>query len=183
MKNINLGFAISKARQEASSLLESIKRNAGEKIDVYAIAKMHNVVIEEKKFQDDIAGFIKRGDDNSPTKIFVNGDNIPERKRFTIAHELGHYILHTQDFLHVDESITVQSIHFRDNESSKATRVKEIEANQFAAELLMPSEEIKKEVIKEMIDNDKSLDDVVIQLANQYEVSRTAMTIKIGSLF
>jgi Zn-dependent peptidase ImmA (M78 family) len=101
----------------------------------------------------------------------------PTRRRFTIAHELGHFLLHRNEELHVDERFPIG---FRSELSSKALDAAEIEANQFAAELLMPS--------TLLIDHVRSLSSIgdaetaVSQLAHLYEVSEQAMTIRLSAL-
>ncbi len=61
--------------------------------------------------------------------IWVNKSEPALRKRFTIAHEIGHAVLHPQ----------VDVVDYRSNFEKPKDR-KEIEANKFAAELLMPEE-------------------------------------------
>ncbi|MDN3582849.1 XRE family transcriptional regulator [Mucilaginibacter flavus] len=61
--------------------------------------------------------------------IFINKDIPPDRTRLTIAHELGHVIMHL--------SCTVDS-----------NRDKEAEAFEFAAELLMPEADIKPQLVR-----------------------------------
>ena len=70
--------------------------------------------------------------------IGVNSLHHPNRQRYTIAHELGHLELHRQlitSEVHVDKGFPVL---MRDPKSATGTELHEIEANQFAAELLMP---------------------------------------------
>lgn len=65
-------------------------------------------------------------------KIFVNTDESNVRQRFTLAHEIGHAVLHSgEDDAIVDLRASI------DNPSSQ----KEIEANRFAAALLMPRDQ------------------------------------------
>ena len=66
---------------------------------------------------------------------FVNADDILPRRRFTAAHELGHAVLHRDRMGRylADTEITMR-------ETDDATEEIEREANQFAAELLMPVE-------------------------------------------
>lgn len=66
--------------------------------------------------------------------IEVQQDIHPHRQRFTIAHEIGHYVLgHTTDFCSFDERAT------GDPRSSN-----ERQANIFASELLMPDPWIRR---------------------------------------
>jgi len=81
------------------------------------------------------SGFLlKNGDEYA---IFVEEDDPMERKRFTIAHEIGHKVLN-----HINNAEYV-SISFRDNFSSQWTKDEEIAANAFAAVLLMPEKIIR----------------------------------------
>ena len=56
----------------------------------------------------------------------------------------------------------------------------EIEANQFAAELLMPVEFLERDIRK--IPDELAFDEAIRRLAAQYEVSAQAMTIRLSSL-
>ena len=69
-------------------------------------------------------------------KAFVNGDDILPRRRFTAAHELGHFMLHRYRMSRfvLDEKI---------EDGGTPTTEMEAEANRFAAELLMPEEVIR----------------------------------------
>ena len=112
--------------------------------------------------------------------IGVNTSHSDERQRFTIAHELGHFFLHTQgtDEVHIDRGFDVK---FRDNVSAQGSDIEEKEANLFAAELLMPYEFLKRDLAgKEKID---IVDDQLLQeLAQNYEVSQQAMLIRLTQL-
>lgn len=82
--------------------------------------------------------------------IGYNDDRHPNRKRFTVAHEIGHLILgHTQQDYDSDNK-----------------NIDDVEANQFAAELLMPLEMLKQDI--KIIKNVK-------ELAKKYIVSEEAM--------
>ncbi len=158
-------------------MLQSTKREQGSPVDVYEIAELHHITVKEKEFpSSEISGFLKMNDGGKAV-IVVNKEHSKVRRRFTIAHELGHYALHARETLHVDDFVTAQSAFFRDAESAKATKIKEIEANQFAAELLMPSREIQV-MVREKIKSNMSVDEVIDELAKQYQVSTVAMAIK-----
>ena len=91
-------------------------------------------------------------------KIIINENYSPTRKTFTLAHELGHYLLHPdQDKLRID--------HFNYAESSQES-LEETEANYFAASLLMPQEEFI---------NVLSLTPDVSQIAQYFGVSEVAV--------
>ena len=73
--------------------------------------------------------------------IGVNDLHAPRRQRFTIAHEVGHLEMHKGRPLVLDHV----RMNMRDATSSTATDVEEIEANQFAAAILMPSDLVIRE--------------------------------------
>jgi|GEM_PF-419609 len=75
--------------------------------------------------RDDISGAI----DHGRSTIFINSGDSLVRQRFTLAHEIGHAVLHE----------AVDKVDYRSNFSAPGD-YKEREANQFASELLMPTE-------------------------------------------
>jgi IrrE N-terminal-like domain len=102
--------------------------------------------------------------------IGINSLHHPNRRRFTLAHELAHVVLHPAELkkaVHVDKG----SLR-RNRVSAAGTDMLEIEANAFAAELLMP-EELLSAVLDEKLD----LEDpqVLEALANKFRVSMTAL--------
>ena len=125
----------------------------------------------------DIFGAIVR--ENGKFFIAVNPDQHPNRQRFTIAHELAHYILHYKDsnerIQHVDTDFRVS---WRNRVSSEGVDWSEIEANRFAAELLMPEYMLKKDVERLPVLDD----DAMQRLASLYKVSRLAMRIRLINL-
>ncbi len=75
-----------------------------------------------------ISGFY----DCDENAIFVNKDEYPLRQTFTIAHELGHSILHGEWARSSEYKILLR------NSSATSEEVHEREANAFAAHLLVP---------------------------------------------
>lgn len=122
---------------------------------------------------DDLSGFFYR--EGERRVIGVNSTHPTVRQRFTIAHELGHFLLHDSEGLHLD-----QAFKFRDRNSSKAIDPQEIDANRFAAELLMPEDEVLEAVSAQELDlND---DQAVRRLAKHFGVSQQALMIRLGTL-
>jgi Zn-dependent peptidase ImmA (M78 family) len=133
--------------------------------------------IKVADFGKDLSGFAyqKKG-----VKIIgVSNSEPEERKRFTIAHELGHMFLHKGTAVNYDEA----SMMLRPSTHVGAgLDLREIEANSFAAELLMPEENIRADVEKhERFDLED--ENAVAQLAKKYKVSVPAMTIRLNSLY
>lgn len=141
-------------------------------IPVEEIARLHGILVKHLPLDDEMSGmsFIKDG----VSVIVVNSGHHPNRQRFTIAHELGHHILHAdylRDNVHVDKVI------FRNSKSSDGTQIKEIEANAFAAELLMPASKLKQYVHLDF--NDEAM---IAAIARVFRVSTAAMSIRLGNL-
>lgn len=82
------------------------------------------------QFLINASGYLVKDEKN----IYVNKLEHPVRQRFTIAHEIGHYYLNHKN----------TGVLMRDEKSSLGTRKEEIEANAFAAELLMPEQLFSK---------------------------------------
>ncbi len=116
--------------------------------------------------------------------IIVNSGHAPVRQRFTIAHELGHLLLHRYSQLHADAGFKVR---FRDENSSLGSIREEIEANQFAAELLMPEPLLVRHLVaigfdytgEEMTDPQK---EKLRKLASDFEVSQQSLQFRIANL-
>ena len=138
-------------------------------INVESIAKELGITIVYEPFaSDNISGVFLRK--NKDLFLGVNKTHHPLRQRFTIAHEIGHYILHASDELHYDTD-NIETLHFR---KADITSFDEIEANQFAAELLMP-EGILNRCIEGGI---KAISD----LADRFSVSEDAMRYRLINL-
>ncbi len=103
--------------------------------------------IQSVEFKDpSISGYI----DFADKKIYLNKDNSFHRKRFTIAHELGHLFLHLQKFI---ENPKLYSVFKRDKKDSS---IEEREANFFAANLLVPEELLQDYLLVTKNNNDLS---------------------------
>lgn len=151
-------------------------------VDVKDIAiKLGAQVILQQDSDDDLSGMIFV----SPKGVVIGVNSLhPEtRQRFTIAHEIGHMIMHMhilQGDVHIDKKFGIQLN--RDKRSSLGSDFLEIQANKFAAELLMPSTMIKKEIKNTYIDIEKD-DEQVKALAEKYKVSQQAMSIRLFENF
>jgi Zn-dependent peptidase ImmA (M78 family) len=132
-----------------------------------------NVVFDD--LEDDVSGFLLK--EKNVVTIAINKAHHPNRQRFTIAHECGHLALHAtgqKDQLWVDKAY----LFFRDSQSSSGDQLAEIQANQFAAALLMP-----ESLLRANIEDAASLSDVdIFRLAVKFGVSEQAMTLRLVSL-
>ena len=164
----------SKIRELRDSLLEKyeVQRPA---VPLTRIVEGEGLHIEKQHFEQDWSGFLLRGPSRSI--VGVNKNHSISRQRFTIAHELGHFLLHDGEALHVDKSFRVN---FRDAAAGLGTAVEEIESNTFAACLLMPEQFLLNDIRGEHLDiNDEA---AVLDLAKRYQVSQQAMTIRLMNL-
>jgi Zn-dependent peptidase ImmA (M78 family) len=149
-------------------------------IDVEAIAKRLGIEIRRELAPDDLSGFILRDKQLNRPVIGVNRGHHPRRQRFTIAHEIGHFMLHKGEQLHVDRINAGFVVRRRDGRSKEGTDVEEKEANLFAAELLMPSRFIKRDITEVGF---SLMDECAIrELAEQYQVSTAALTFRLAHL-
>jgi Zn-dependent peptidase ImmA (M78 family) len=129
------------------------------------------VRIEPTDLGEDCSGVLVRTGDSAV--IGVNVMHHPNRQRFTIAHELGHYMLHKPG-TYVDRAF------YRNTESGSGTIKEEREANQFAAALLMPASWVEGEAQNHSLDlgDDTSL----VALAEEFGVSSQAMSFRLTNL-
>jgi Zn-dependent peptidase ImmA (M78 family) len=98
----------------------------------------------------------------------VNKRHSLHRKRFSLAHELGHWVLgHTREYSL--EGITIDSPPDPSEVNTK-NKIEETEANEFAGELLVPHMQLKKNL-------DRIVD--INRLSSLFEVSPEVMTIRI----
>src|SRR5258708_2648089 len=106
------------------------------------LARAEGILVIRRKFETaDVSGILFR--DGSHHVIGLNSAHPPVRQRFTIAHELGHRTLHPGRELILDVPVRVN---LRDKTSSMASDIEELEANAFAAALLMPQQMIRDQV-------------------------------------
>lgn len=124
---------------------------------------------------------------NGIPSIWINPmqNKMVERKRFTLAHELGHYILHIAPTNKLNDEIDDEKIVYnRDDNWDKI----EMQANNFSAQLLMPSNLVSEEAEKIIIEykktnNERIPKDIIIEkLAKKFEVSLSAMEFRLSSL-
>lgn len=163
-----------KIRREVQALLDKANVNASP-VPVEAIATMLGARIVKYDFNNEVSGIlVRRGVD---IVIGVAKEQSKTRQRFTIAHEIGHLILHEGEEVHVDKDFRVK---LRSQVSSAAIDVDEIEANAFAAALLMPEALLMKDIKKLAIDFDDASQ--IDNLAKRYNVSGQAMTFRLLNL-
>lgn len=137
-------------------------------VPVERIARQLGVRVQYAPLDNDLSGMahIREG----VVIVGVNSLHAPNRQRFTLAHELGHVVLHRhilEDNVHVDRVL------LRNRDSSSGLYKEEVEANSFASELLMPTD-----IVAEMLGGRQVIlddDEEVAALAKKFRVSESAM--------
>lgn len=146
---------------------------------VEKVAKALGAQVRFSPFDDELAGMVYVKD--GVPIIGVNSLHHPNRQRFTIAHELGHLELHREIItskVHVDKNFPVL---MRDPKSATGTELLEIQANQFAAELLMPRKLIDQVLAGKKFDIDD--EGPIEELAKKFRVSKQALEYRIRNRF
>lgn len=167
-----------KAERAAGDLLERYG-STDLPVPVDRIATFCGVRVSYQPFDgEDVSGLLYRKPGSDPV-IGVNSSNSLVRQRFTIAHELGHLELHKGKELILDRLVRVN---FRDSTSSQATDAEEMEANAFAACLLMPKHALQEQM-EIYVRRKRVRDEQVVEgLARDFKVSRQAMEFRLINL-
>jgi Zn-dependent peptidase ImmA (M78 family) len=148
-------------------------------VDVERIAAFLDLRIVFDDLGDDISGLLVARD--GAASIAVRRSDPPNRRRFTIAHEIGHYVLrhHRQrnELVHADPHAHVI---YRSARASEGLDTIEVQANQFAASLLMPAKLVRQHA--ERLGLPLTESDVRTLAKDDFEVSEQAMTIRLSGL-
>lgn len=135
-------------------------------VDVVKIANEIGIDIFETELKKEISGAIRYDSDNKSFTILLNKKNSSKRKRFTIAHELGHYFLH-KNILQSDE------IHIDILYKKNTNDYEEKKVDYFAGALLM-NEMLLRKMYKQT--------DSITELSEIFDVSDSAMTVRLNIL-
>ncbi len=164
---------ITKARRQAERLIQEY-RVERPPVDVESIARSLGLQVLRAPLGDDVSGLLVTKGGKST--IFVAEHHHENRQRFSIAHEIAHHALGHH---FGDEHVHVDRVSMRDAKSSRGTDLLEIEANQFAAALLMPENLVAREM-KNVAGRDPEAR--VAELARRFKVSSEAMAWRLGAL-
>jgi Zn-dependent peptidase ImmA (M78 family) len=131
-----------------------------------AIAKDFGIIVKKSTLAAGISGEIKEVD--GLCTIRVNRHDVKARQRFTLAHEIAHFLLHRDK---IGDGI-VDDILYRSALSDEL----EAQANRLAADIIMPWV-----LIQERLENHKGLEkeQKIERLAQEAEVSTTAIKIRL----
>ena len=163
---------LSRIADEQRAILEShIKEQP---IKLGQLAKELGVAVKVAVLNGGISGQITCED--GQYTIRVNRYESRERQRFTIAHELAHYLLH-KPIIDKEPKGIQDNVLYRSDKPDKI----EYEANRLAAHILMPADKVK-EVIQGEHGGTFEDDATVESLAARFKVSKAAMGIRLSGL-
>jgi Zn-dependent peptidase ImmA (M78 family) len=159
-------------KTEANDLREKAGLK-GRKVNLEKAAKYLALEIHYERLEPGVSGILVK--EKGRPVILVNNADSARRQRFTIAHEIGHFVLEEHDRMIIDsaESFAMAA---RDSAASTGIYFNEIQANRFAAELLMAEELVKEE-------SGPFTEEKVVELAELYGVSQQAMTYRLATIF
>ncbi len=133
-----------------------------------ALAKELGLIVKLSTMKPGQSGQISKN--NGQYVIRINRHETRERQRFTLAHEISHFLLH-KDFIDDQGSIT-DNVLYR----SRAPEQKEFEANRLAAELVMPRKLVET-ALSEL--GEIPSDEIIGFMAEKFKVSEAAMEIRL----
>lgn len=149
--------------QRAASIIQDLHIRYPSEIYVRDIAMSLGALVRERELQGCEARLVRKGD----IGIISVNSLIPEegRKRFAIAHEIGHFMLHTgtQLILCSEDDMHVW----------KESKAQEMEANEFAASLLMPHE-----IFIKFINIGQPTLDMISEIAKTFRTTLTATALR-----
>lgn len=150
-------------------------------VDVEKIAQLLNLEIVKNPYKGkaDFSGVLIR--DIHKNIIGVNSNHHEHRQRFTIAHEIGHFLLHEGKQVFVDNN---SKFNFRNTNSRLGTDLSEIEANTFASLLLIPETFLSRDLASHHINLSEQgdvkkiseeIEQLAVRLSEKYKVSPVSM--------
>ncbi|GAB5481992.1 MAG: hypothetical protein Pars92KO_17490 [Parasphingorhabdus sp.] len=150
--------------QETKDKIEVFQEKGPVKLSL--IAQALEVEVKSATLKPGISGEIKRKDGDG-YRIRVNRHDPKKRQRFTVAHELAHFLLHQDQ---IGDGIEDDKL-YRSTLSDRT----EQEANRLAAEILMP-----RNLVEDALEaaEEKGVGDKVLFVADELNVSESAMAIR-----
>ncbi len=135
-------------------------------VDVHALAANLGLPVRFDRALGKNAGMIEQ-DPQAPAgySIYINRNDPPRRQRFTLAHEIAHYVLHADM---IGDGITDSPMY-----RSKLSDEYERQANRLAADILLPAKSVRAEY---------RTCRAVVPLADRFDVSADAMRIRLKEL-
>jgi Zn-dependent peptidase ImmA (M78 family) len=154
------------AADQAARLLTTAWPFGAIPVDPVTIARAAGLRVVDAPLDEDTLGALIKTPGKEPT-IMINQSDPDNRKRFTCAHELGHWVRRSEE---TDEYTTID---LRSGLSATGSDPEEVFANEFAACLLMPEPAVRRMHAGGLND---------IQLSIEFKVSREAMQFRLKNL-
>lgn len=148
------------------------------KLDLFELCQNFGIGVYNADFDNDkVSGMLSKTPEGK-WSIYINHNDSPRRKRFTVAHELGHYLSylansHSKIFLDSNGSIKDVGVFLRGENTDPEAKVMEAEANAIAAEILM-----QPAVVKKLVEDNMNVE----AMAEYFGVSDSAMTFRLMNL-
>lgn len=161
---------VNNCKQEAERILEQQKWMVPP-VDPSIIAKKLNIKVLDCSFEDaNISGYY----DFEENTIYINRNEFIKRQQFTIAHELGHALLHKEWVKSSNYTCL-----YRNQLAVPSADNKETEANEFAANLLVPRFMLDQ-YYKELIESQAYLiEDCLQKISDAFFVSLQVVKIRL----
>lgn len=130
--------------QAAARALETIQdywvdenERASFPVDPYLIAARMGLRVEHRVgLPHNVDGLLLKESPDTPVLAIINHDRSPNRQRFTLAHEIGHFTYIQEN--EPEKLVGLGLVEYKDEVASLGTDKREVDANTFAANLLMP---------------------------------------------
>lgn len=155
-------------------------------VDLKKLANKLNIDVRYVEFSDETSGKIKYNYSDDNVVISINKLEFEPRQRFSLAHELGHYI-YDIDFENNTEIQDTEQTLFRKDVVNPIEK----RANKYAEKLLMPKElfiaevdRIKKEMFPNL-DNKLGVQriyQIIENVADKFQVSKPAAIMRLASV-
>lgn len=149
-----------------------LRHMADQPVKLGKLAKELGISIKVSSLGTGISGQVSR--ENDEYVIRVNRNEARERQRFTIGHELAHFLLH-RDVIDRSPNGIKDTVLYRSGAPQKI----EYEANRLAADIVMPMDIIERALKEEF--GGVVTDATIEALANRFEVSKAAMEIRLSN--
>jgi len=172
----------SQIEEVANRVLQTCKVSVAP-INILKVAQTLGAKVAFQPFGEELSGTLVRKD--SQVIIGVNSRHPNTRQRFTIAHEIGHWQLGHKGDLFLDKTLRGRTVTVkkRDARAAEGTDKEEIEANAFAAAILMPKELLISALEKRLrAGGGDEIDRLIAELASEFDVSTQAMEHRLTNL-
>jgi Zn-dependent peptidase ImmA (M78 family) len=105
-------------------------------VNVFALAEYLGIEVQQEVMDDDMSGYLEYR--SGRWVAGINAYHHMNRKRFTLAHEIAHFLLHRNEKSRFDDELFTRRIGSKDKI--------EVEADTLAASVLMPEPAFKERI-------------------------------------